>query len=73
MKHVKALLEALTEHIPPDGKAQHNITLSESGLMLTLMIGEGRYLPVLLEEEDYDKPIDQLVDEIEEYVKDALR
>lgn len=74
MRYIEALLKALTECIPPEGEAAHNITLTKYGLTLTLMIREGRYLPVLLEEkEDYDKPVDELMSEIEMYVKDALR
>ena len=74
MRYIEALLKALTKHIPPYEGAAHNITLDERGLMLTLMISSRRNLPVLLEEkEDYDKPVGQLVGEIEAYVKDTLR
>ena len=73
MRRIEVLLKALTERFPPHEGAAHNITLDERGLMLVLMISESRYLPVLLEEEDYDKPIGQLVGEIKAYVEDALR
>lgn len=72
MEEVVLFLEALNRRIPPDAGMHHNLTLTEQGLMLTLMIGKGRYLPVLIQEEDYTKEHESFIDEIETFVRLAL-
>lgn len=63
MKDAKTLLELLTKCLPPHGLARHNITLNNVRMEVTLML-DGLYLPFILEDEDFDKPIGQLADEL---------
>lgn len=65
MKSARLLLKRLAE-IAPSGDAQgHNLTIDEGGeLVLTLMVYDTFY-PIVIGEVDLDKPIHQLVGEIE--------
>lgn len=73
MKNAKLLLEQLTKTIPPgEGEQQsqrHNITIDENGnLVVCLMLGEC-YQPLVLGDSDLDKPINELVSEIYQWVR----
>lgn len=64
MRNVKILLEQVTKTMPPAEKQRHNLTLDENkNLVLHLMLGD-QFIPVLFENIDFDKPIEELVKEI---------
>jgi len=56
MNDAKDLLEALTKLYPPGDGQRHNITLGENGEVEFCLMFGGRYLPLRLEPEDYEKP-----------------
>ncbi|MHC4749536.1 MAG: hypothetical protein ACYTFW_06630 [Planctomycetota bacterium] len=59
------LLRQLTKIAPPGEGQRHNLTVEDNGdLVLYLMLGD-IYHPVKFEDEDLDKPITQLLAEIE--------
>jgi hypothetical protein len=70
MRSARLLLERLTEIIPPAIAAsgvrmRHNLTIDESGNLVLHFMLEGKFVPVIIEDEDLDKPVHQLVNEIE--------
>lgn len=64
MDKAKRLLELLTKRITPGLGQHHNLTVNDSGaLFVTLMLGN-QYIPIALDEEDLQKDIPQLVNDI---------
>jgi len=65
-------LKELEERLPPHPGYKHSITYPEGdpgGLILTLSIGEGRWLPVHFDEADLQKEVGPLLGEILEIKK----
>ena len=64
MRSAKLLLQRLTEIVPPGDGQRHNLTVDKDGdLILHLMLGD-KFIPVKLTEDDFDKPVHLLVNEI---------
>lgn len=71
IQDAKTLLEILTQRIPPGTGQRHRIELDENGnLEVCFFLGE-RYLPITLEETDLVIPINVLVDDLCNLVRDA--
>jgi hypothetical protein len=73
MKGALRLLQLLTQAMPPDSPAKHNLTLSDDGkdLVLTLALN-GRWQEVNFSEaDDYDKPPEQAAGEIHQVLVSA--
>ena len=72
MKNAKILLDWAADIVPPDIEQLHTITLNENGgLVLTFFMGS-ICRPVILEDTDLNKPINQLISEIELEITAAI-
>lgn len=68
MRGARVLLEHLSRCFPPRGPARHNLTINEQGdLEVCLFLGD-KSLPVVLEYDDLDRPLDDLLVEVVEIV-----
>ena len=67
MKDAKILLEFLTESFPPGENQHHSIVIENGRLTLYLMLGD-KYLPLIFDECDLGKPIEQQCNELRELV-----
>jgi len=72
MKYAKLLLEIMTEKIPPGPDQHHNFTLDNNNdMLLSLMCGD-TYHRVIVDTEDFDKPISELAEEIYQLLEPHL-
>lgn len=68
MRDAKLLIEQVTEMFPPGSGQHHNLTVQHGNLVLCLMLGD-RYQPMVLEDDNFTKSVDQLVSEIAKLMK----
>lgn len=69
MKDAKLLLEKITEAFPPGLNMKHNFTVDDGYLVLSLMVGDGRYYPLRFQEKDLTRAVDDLVKEITDLIR----
>jgi len=63
MKKARLVLQKLTKEIPPNEKMRHNFTIDDEGqLVLVLMTAD--FPQFIIEDSDFEKPIDELVEAI---------
>lgn len=60
-----AILKALEEKFPPPGPCHHNFSLQSDGLQLNLAIDD-MWWRLLVDADDLDKPVDEILREVEE-------
>lgn len=73
MQSAHTLLRLVTEFIPPPVGTRHSITLNgDNHLELQLVLGSGRFLPVVFDGDgDLDKNPRAILEEIEAHLSDV--
>ena len=64
MENAKYLLTELTKEYPPKKNCNHAILCIDNKLRIQLSLIDGTFLPLILEDDDLKKPIDELLNDI---------